>query len=86
MQSSQGGRAAGQPVLPHPADNPLPLVAGFLAGGTPGFVVHGIRHRPTRRSQSSRLLANADWIISTVTLFAVGTPNNTLVLTSIGKL
>jgi len=27
----QGGRAAGQPVLPHPAENPLPLVAGTRA-------------------------------------------------------
>ncbi len=31
---AQGGRAAGRPVLPHPARNPLPLVAGILAERT----------------------------------------------------
>ena len=45
LLSPQGGRAAGHPVLPHPAENPLPLVAGISAEETPdsGALVQGGR-------------------------------------------
>ena len=45
LLSPQSGRAASQPVLPHPGEHPLPLVAGISSEETPdsGALVQGGR-------------------------------------------
>jgi len=53
---SQGGRAASQPVLPHPAGNPLPLVAEGFAKRRNPELVNKAAGPPANRCYRTRLM------------------------------